>query len=559
MTNRRLPRVLLALAVAACVVVPASVAAFGGGASAPELGDARQAGHGRRRRRGRAPGSSAASAGCTRSTAPAGASSRSPTAGRTTTSPATASPARRSSCRPSRRASSTSRSRTARSSSTASSRCASATQLASGLANLPATRAPSPRRAGCCRTTRSASTPRASSSIRAASLPRPPRGSGDTALWLADEYRPSIVRLTGNGELLARIVPKGATGDAYAAAVAQAQADSGNGIDVRQRASRRSSATDSARTAASRTSRSSASEGRTYLYTALQSPMENPGRADARLARDPRLPHRRDERAQPGRRPRVAAPAGGQAGQEVTARRQGLGAVAGRPGQAADRGARRHGLERPERASTRIWKVDFTRATNLLGGAYDSTRPRARRSRSSTSRRRAASCRATRPGVVPGAKALCIDVNAALTAGGLVNVEARGHVARQAGRQARARGRSTTTTSTWRTSPIRRRTRTVAGDDDRLRAAAGRLLVGAATSRSRARRRARALAHRHEPGGAGLRAEARGVELVLGHEDRLAGAHEGLQAVALVVLEALLVERPVEVGLERARPGRGRS
>lgn len=42
--------------------------------------------------------------------------------------------------------------------------------------------------------------------------------------WVADEYRPSILHVTARGELLSRIVPKGATGDAYAAAVAQAQA-----------------------------------------------------------------------------------------------------------------------------------------------------------------------------------------------------------------------------------------------------------------------------------------------------------------------------------------------
>jgi hypothetical protein len=68
---------------------------------------------------------------------------------------------------------------------------------------------------------------------------------------------------------------------------------------------------------------------------------------------------------------------------KVAALRQGLGAVAGRPRQAPDRGARRHGLQRSERLDEDL-------------------------------------------GVTPGAKALCIDVDAALTANGLVNQKLEG-------------------------------------------------------------------------------------------------------------------------------------
>ena len=68
-----------------------------------------------------------------------------------------------------------------------------------------------------------------------------------------------------------------------------------------------------------------------------------------------------------------------------------------------------------------------------------------------------------------------------------------------------------------------------------------------------------ALDHRHEPVGPGRAQNAAGSSSVLGDEHGLARRDERLQPVALVVLEALLVERPVEVGLELVRPGRGRS
>src|SRR5262245_28730222 len=54
------------------------------------------------------------------------------------------------------------------------------------------------------------------------------------------------------------------------------------------------------------------------------------------------------------------------------------------------------------------------------------------------------------------------------------------------------------------------------------------------------------LAQRAEPEPPRLGAEGRGGQVVLNLEHRLAGPRERLQACAFAVLEALLVERPVE-------------
>ena len=104
---------------------------------------------------------------------------------------------------------------------------------------------------------------------REPALARSPQG----VFWVSDEYRPSILFLTARGELLARIVPKGATGDAYSASVAQAAADSGDSLDViegfpaivgdRFRKNRGFEDVATQRV-----------HGRTSVYTSLQSPME---------------------------------------------------------------------------------------------------------------------------------------------------------------------------------------------------------------------------------------------------------------------------------------------
>jgi hypothetical protein len=99
-------------------------------------------------------------------------------------------------------------------------------------------------------------------------------GEGAGLYWLADEYRPSILHVAPDGEILSRLVPKDAL-HAYANAVAAAEADSGNSLNVIEafpevigRQFRRNRGFEDV--AISR------SGWRTYLYTGLQSPMENP-------------------------------------------------------------------------------------------------------------------------------------------------------------------------------------------------------------------------------------------------------------------------------------------
>src|SRR3954468_6687582 len=60
------------------------------------------------------------------------------------------------------------------------------------------------------------------------------------------------------------------------------------------------------------------------------------------------------------------------------------------------------------------------------------------------------------------------------------------------------------------------------------------------------------LAHRHESEPARARAKRSRGQFVLDREHGLAGADKRRETVALVVLEALLVERPVEARLEGA-------
>lgn len=245
----------------------------------------------------------------------------------------------------------------------------------------------------------------------------------DTRLWLADEYRPSIVRAAGNGELLARIVPKGATGDAYEAAVDQAEADSGNSIDVRKgfpaivgdRFRKNRGFEDVA---------IQQFKGRTYLYTALQSPMENPGkptrdslairvfRIDVTNAWSPVVDREWVHllEIKPGKKSPLADKISAlwPAGPDKLLIEERDDTVSNDP-----------------TAVTRIWKVDFTQATNLLGGSYDST------ATSPTLEEQYVPASGgvvpgNPAGVKPGAKSLCVDVNLALTAGGLTNVKLEG-------------------------------------------------------------------------------------------------------------------------------------
>ncbi|HEU4703726.1 MAG TPA: esterase-like activity of phytase family protein, partial [Conexibacter sp.] len=242
-------------------------------------------------------------------------------------------------------------------------------------------------------------------------------------LWLADEYRPSVVRADGRGELEARIVPAGATGDAYAAAVAQAQDESGNGLDV----IRGFPAIVGDRLRRNRGFEDVAIQrfrGRTYLYTALQSPIENPGRAarDSLAIRVFRLDvtnaaHPVVDRewvsllqVNPARRKPLADKVSAlwPAGPDRLLIEERDDTVTSDPS-----------------AVTRVWKVDFSRATNLLGGAYDdaATTP-------SLETQYVPAANGVVPanpaGVVPGAKTLCADLAQTLTANGLTNVKLEG-------------------------------------------------------------------------------------------------------------------------------------
>lgn len=297
------------------------------------------------------------------------------------------------------------------------------TQLASGLANLP--------------------TDESSFSSTCTLLPTDPFGVDsegvvvdprsrldhhrpwrrDTTLWIADEYRPSIIRAEANGELESRIVPQGATGDAYEAAVHQAEADSGNSIEVQKgfpaivgdRFRKNRGFED---VAIQRFS------GRTYLYTALQSPMENPGKPtrDSLAIRVFRIDVTNASRPivdrewvhlleiKPGKKSSLADKVSAlwPAGPDKLLIEERDDTVSNDP-----------------TAVTRVWKVDFTRATNLLGGAYDSTAtsPTLEEQYVPTS---GGVVPPNPAGVAPGSKSLCVDVNLALTAAGLVNVKLEG-------------------------------------------------------------------------------------------------------------------------------------
>lgn len=299
------------------------------------------------------------------------------------------------------------------------------TQLASGLANLPSDESSF---SSTCRLL-----PSDPFGVDTEGVVIDPRGGDhgwdrrwkddDTTLWLADEYRPSVIRASGRGELEARLVPKGATGDAYAAAVAQAEADSGNSLDV----IRGFPAIVGDRFRKNRGFEDVAIQqfrGRTYLYTALQSPMENPGRAtrDSLAVRVFRIDVTNRWKpvvdrewvslleVNPARKKPLADKISAlwPAGPDKLLIEERDDTVTSDPS-----------------AVTRVWKVDFTRATNLLGGAYDdaATTP-------SLETQYVPAANGVVPadpaGIVPGAKSLCVDVAQTLTANGLTNVKLEG-------------------------------------------------------------------------------------------------------------------------------------
>ena len=241
--------------------------------------------------------------------------------------------------------------------------------------------------------------------------------------WVSDEYRPSILLMTARGELLARIVPKGAAGDAYAAAVAQAQADSGDSLDVIEGFP----AIVGDRFRKNRGFEDVATErfhGRTYVYTSLQSPMGNPNtttrnslairvfRIDVTNVAHPVVD--REWAALLDVKPDKKSPLSDKvsalwpAGPDKLLIEERDDTISSDPA-----------------ASTKIYEVDFTHATNLLGGVYDqpATSPTLEQQYIPTTD---GVVPPNPAGVTPGHKTLCIDVNAALTANGLVNTKLEG-------------------------------------------------------------------------------------------------------------------------------------
>jgi hypothetical protein len=241
--------------------------------------------------------------------------------------------------------------------------------------------------------------------------------------WVSDEYRPSILFMTARGELLARIVPKGATGDAYSAAVTQASADSGDSLDVIEGFP----AIVGDRFRKNRGFEDVATQrfpGRTYVYTSLQSPMENPNtttrnslairvfRLDVTNVAHPVVD--REWAALLDIKPGKKSPLSDKvsalwpAGPDKLLVEERDDTISSDPS-----------------ASTKIYNLDFTHATNLLGGRYDeaATSPTLEQQYIPTTD---GVVPPNPAGVTPGQKTLCIDVNAALTAIGLVNTKLEG-------------------------------------------------------------------------------------------------------------------------------------
>lgn len=247
-------------------------------------------------------------------------------------------------------------------------------------------------------------------------------GLGDT-YWIPDEYRPSILRVKNDGEITSRVVPGGEPGAAYAAAVATEAATSGNSLDVIQQFPeivglkfRKNRGFEDVAIGSFR--------GRTYLYTALQSPIENPNattrkslairvfRLDITNSRNPVVDREWLYLLQPNptkKEPLADKISGlwlvGQDKILIEERDDTVSNVLG--------------------AVTRIWTADFSVATNLLGGTYDAvtTTP------SLETAYIPAANGAVPPnptGVTPATKALCVDVNTLLTNAGFVNVKIEG-------------------------------------------------------------------------------------------------------------------------------------
>ena len=241
--------------------------------------------------------------------------------------------------------------------------------------------------------------------------------------WLSDEYRPSVMQVAADGEILSRIVPGGVPGTNYATAVAQTEASSGNGLDVVQQFPeivglkfRKNRGFEDVALGTNK--------GRTYVYTSLQSPLENPDsstrkslairvfRIDVTKAKDPVVD------------------------------REWLYVLEVKPDKKEPLADKISALwwvghdkllieERNDDATntpssvTKIWLADLSSATNLLGGTWDqvSTSP-------SLEQKLVPATNGVVPappaGVTPVTKSLCANVVALLQAAGLVNQKIEG-------------------------------------------------------------------------------------------------------------------------------------
>jgi Esterase-like activity of phytase len=240
----------------------------------------------------------------------------------------------------------------------------------------------------------------------------------DGAFWLADEYRPSVIRVAPDGQMLSRIVPADLPGLPAATAYADAVAEAGGTLDVQPllpgvvNAFRKNRGFEGV---------ALSPDGAT-LYTLLQSPMDwdslGASRANRTLARSsPYIRVFRFDVSDP------AAPV--LTAQWIHLLARGFSSAV--PDKISDVQwldedvllIQERDDERPT-AITHHYRVDFGAATNLIepGPAADLAAKRTAPTLEMTS---------PLPGsIVPGAASLAIDLDALLGAAGFVNSKVEG-------------------------------------------------------------------------------------------------------------------------------------
>lgn len=240
----------------------------------------------------------------------------------------------------------------------------------------------------------------------------------DGAFWLADEYRPSVIRVAPDGQLLSRIVPADLPGLPAASAYADAVANAGGTLDVQPllpgvvNAFRKNRGFEGV----------ALSPDGTTLYTLLQSPMDydslGASRANRTLARNsPYIRVFRFDVSDP------AAPV--LTAQWIHLLARGFSSAV--PDKISDLQwldedvllIQERDDERPT-AITNHYRVDFTAATNLLEPG-----PAAELAAKTT----APTLEMTNPlprSIVPGTATLAVDLDALLGTAGFVNSKIEG-------------------------------------------------------------------------------------------------------------------------------------